>query len=341
MRASRTLAEIASSMVAPGKGILAADESFPTIAKRFETISLESTEESRRAYRELLVTTPDVERHISGVIFFDESVRQSTEDGVRFPDYLSERGVVPGIKVDAGAKPLALSTGERITEGLDGLRERLQEYHELGLRFTKWRAVLVIGSGLPTRRCLHANAEALARYAALAQETGMVPIVEPEILMDGDHEAARAEEVTSEALQLVFDALHRHHVDLEGTVLKPNMIVSGTKANDSAGPDEVAARTLRVLRRHVPPAVPGIAFLSGGQSSEDATRNLQAINAAGGPKPWQLTFSYGRALQDAPLRTWAGREENVSAAQGAFAKRARLNGCAREAQYDPTMEGKG
>lgn len=335
---TKTLGEIAGRMVAPGKGILAADESFGTIEKRFRSLGVESSEANRRAYRELLVTAREADPYISGVIFFDESVRQATRDGVPFPAALAERGIVPGIKVDAGAKPLAGHPGETITEGLDGLRERLQEYAALGLRFTKWRAVIHISEGTPTRGAILANAQALARYAALAQEGGFVPIVEPEVLMDGHHPQRVTEAVTTEVLRVVFGALADHGVSLEDMILKPNMVVSGAQCPEQAGIEAVAEATLRCLRRTVPAAVPGIAFLSGGQSSEDATAHLSAMNAAGGTKPWQLSFSYGRALQDAPLRTWAGRAENIPAAQSAYATRARLNGLAREGRYRPADE---
>jgi fructose-bisphosphate aldolase, class I len=327
----------AASMVAPGKGILAADESTGTIKKRFDKIGLESSFESRRAYRELLFTAADAERHISGVILYDETLRQQTADGRPFPELLASRGILPGIKVDAGAKPLAGFPGETVTEGLDGLRERLAEYRGLGARFAKWRAVIDIGPGIPTAFALAANAHALARYAALCQEASIVPIVEPEVLMDGDHGLARCEEVTDATLELVFDELFRHRVRLEGMVLKPNMVIAGKKCATQATPQQVAEATVRCLKRRVPSAVPGIAFLSGGQSEADATLHLSLMNRLG-PLPWQLSFSYGRALQQSTLDAWKGKPGNVAAAQQAFLKRARLNGMARDGRYESAME---
>jgi fructose-bisphosphate aldolase class I len=293
--------------------------------------------ENRRAYRELLFTTPGLGEHIGGTILFDETLRQATQGGVAFAEVLARQGILPGIKVDLGAKPLAGFPGETVTEGLDGLRERLAEYRGLGARFAKWRAVIHIGPGVPSRLAVDANAEALARYAALCQEAGVVPIVEPEVLMDGDHSLARCEEVTSDVLESVFRRLSAHRVHLEGVVLKPNMVISGMAAPDRAGPEEVAAATLRCLRRHVPAAVPGVAFLSGGQSEAEATHHLSLVNEVGGA-PWQLTFSFGRALQQTALTRWAGRAENVAAAQQALLRRARLNGLARHGQYQPAME---
>lgn len=334
---AQSLAAIAQAMVAPGKGILAADESSGTIKKRFDAINLESTEETRRAYRDLLFTTPGASEFISGVILYDETIRQSTSDGVAFPKYLAQQGIIPGIKVDAGAKALAGFPGEKITEGLDGLRERLKEYAGLGARFAKWRAVITIGPGAPSAYCLQANAHALARYAALCQEAGIVPIVEPEVLMDGDHTLARCEQVTNEALERTFIELRRHRVDLEGIVLKPNMIVSGTTCGQQASVAEVAKATVRCLKSMVPATVPGIAFLSGGQSPELATEHLSAINALGG-LPWQVTFSYGRALQASVLKAWAGKTGNVKAGQVELLKRARLNGLAHAGKYQPAME---
>ena len=336
------LARIAKAMVAKNKGILAADESSGTITKRFNSIKIESTEENRRTYREMLFTAPGVADHISGVILYDETIRQKTKDGTPFPQYLAQKGVIPGIKVDTGAKPLALFKGETITEGLDGLRERLVEYYKLGARFAKWRAVIDIGdprdgAGIPSAFAIEANADALARYAALCQENDIVPIVEPEVLMDGAHTIERCEEVTSTVLQTVFDQLFKHRIQLEGMVLKPNMVISGKKAPKRAGPEEVAEATLRVLKRHVPPAVPGIAFLSGGQSSEEATLHLSLMNKAG-PLPWSLTFSYGRALQDDALKTWAGQAANFAVAQQQMAKRAKLNGLATTGSYSSSME---
>ncbi|HEV7432714.1 MAG TPA: class I fructose-bisphosphate aldolase, partial [Steroidobacteraceae bacterium] len=292
------LERVAAAMVAPDKGILAADESSGTIKKRFDKISLESTAESRRAYRELLFMTPGMAKAISGVIFYDETLRQKTSSGVPFPDYLTKLGVLPGIKVDTGAKPMAAFPNETITEGLDGLRERLVEYYRLGARFAKWRAVIDIGAGIPTAYAIHANAQALARYAALCQEQNIVPIVEPEVLMDGDHSIERCEEVTDAVLTEVFHQLAGHRIHLEGMILKPNMVIAGKKCAQRASPEQVAAATVRCLKRHVPAAVPGIAFLSGGQSPAEATLHLSLMNGLGN-LPWQLSFSYGRALQDA------------------------------------------
>ena len=327
----------AAAMVAPGKGILAADESTGTIRKRFDRIRLESTFESRRAYRELLFTAPGSEQHISGVILYDETLRQQTAGGQPFPALLASRGILPGIKVDAGAKPLAGFPGETVTEGLDGLRERLAEYRGLGARFAKWRAVIDVGAGIPTPFALEANAHALARYAALCQEASIVPIVEPEVLMDGDHTLARCEEVTDATLETVFDALFRHRVRLEGMVLKPNMVIAGKKCPVQAQAEQVAEATVRCLKRRVPSAVPGIAFLSGGQNEAEATLHLSLMNRAGG-LPWQLSFSYGRALQQSTLDAWQGKAANVAAAQRVFLKRARLNGMARDGRYEPAME---
>jgi fructose-bisphosphate aldolase, class I len=331
------LARIARAMVAPGKGILAADESTGTIKKRFDSIKLESTEEARRTYREMLFTAPGVAETISGVIMYDETIRQKTKDGVPFADYLAKLGAVPGIKVDTGAKPLAGFPNETITEGLDGLRERLVEYHKLGARFAKWRAVIDIADGIPTQFAIDANAHALARYAALCQENGIAPIVEPEVLMDGAHSIERCEEVTSRVLQSVFDQLFAHRIYLEGMVLKPNMVISGKKASNRAAPQQVAEATIRVLKRHVPSAVPGIAFLSGGQSSEEATLHLSLMNKLG-PLPWALTFSYGRALQDQALKAWGGTAANLAAGQKAFSKRAKLNSLATTGRYEAPME---
>jgi fructose-bisphosphate aldolase class I len=328
----------AAALVAKGKGILAADESTPTIEKRFKSIGVPSTEDSRRAYRELLFTTPGIDAHISGVILFDETIRQAAADGTPLVEVLTRQGILPGIKVDTGAKPLAGAPGEKITQGLDGLRERLGEYRELGARFAKWRAVIAIGDGLPSRYCLEANAEALARYAALSQEAGLVPIVEPEVLMDGDHTIDRCFEVTEAALHATFAALFAQRVVYEQTLLKPNMVISAKGCPRQAGVEEVARRTVRCLRRAVPAAVPGIVFLSGGQSAELATAHLNAMNAMGETHPWQLSFSYGRALQEPPLKTWKGDAANVGKAQAAFAHRARLNGAARYGKYTESME---
>jgi fructose-bisphosphate aldolase class I len=332
------LARIARAMVVTNKGILAADESSGTIKKRFDGIKLESTEENRRTYREMLFTAPGVAETISGVILYDETIRQKTKDGVPFSDHLTKLGVIPGIKVDTGAKPLAGFPNETITEGLDGLRERLVEYHKLGARFAKWRAVIDIGAGFPTQFAIDANAHALARYAALCQENGIVPIVEPEVLMDGDHSIERCEDVTSQTLQSVFDALFAHRIYLEGMVLKPNMVISGKKASNRASPELVAEATVRVLKRHVPSAVPGIAFLSGGQSSAEATLHLSLMNKE--KLPWNLTFSYGRALQDTALKAWGGQAANFVAGQKEFAKRAKLNSLATTGKYSSDLESK-
>jgi fructose-bisphosphate aldolase class I len=331
------LHETAKALVAEGKGILAADESDGTIKKRFDSIGVESTEDNRRAYRELLFTADGAEEYISGVILFDETIRQSSADGTPFPKLLADRGIIPGIKVDKGAKPLALASEETITEGLDGLRERLQEYYELGARFTKWRATYSIGDGIPSDYCVWTNAHALARYAALSQEAGLVPIVEPEVLMDGTHSIGGAASATGRALQAVYTELHDQRVDLYGTLLKPNMVLSGYEASDRAGIDEVAEATLDVLTRHVPAAVPGIVFLSGGQTDEDATAHLNAMNARG-PHPWELSFSYGRALQAPALKAWGGDPAKAEEAQKAFYRRAKFNGAARTGSYAPEME---
>jgi fructose-bisphosphate aldolase class I len=331
------LENVAKAMVAANKGILAADESSGTIKKRFDKIGLESTEEARRTYRELLFTTPSMAQSISGVIFYDETLRQKTSNGVPFPEFLAKLGVVPGIKVDMGAKPLAAFPNETITEGLDGLRERLMEYYKLGARFAKWRAVIDIGAGFPTRFAIEANAHALARYAALCQEQNIVPIVEPEVLMDGAHTIERCEEVTSEVLTEVFQQLEGHRIHLEGMILKPNMVISGKKCPQQASAEQVAAATVRCLKRHVPAAVPGIAFLSGGQSPADAALHLSLMNAQGN-LPWHLTFSYGRALQDAALSAWGGKPATFAAGQKAFAKWAKLNGLARGGRYKAGMD---
>jgi fructose-bisphosphate aldolase, class I len=331
------LARVAGAMVAKGKGILAADESTSTITKRFGSIKLESTEEHRRSYREMLFTAQGAAESVSGVILYDETIRQKTKDGTPFPQYLAKQGMIPGIKVDTGAKPLAGFPGETITEGLDGLRERLIEYRGLGARFAKWRAVIDIAEGIPTAFAIEANAHALARYAALCQENDIVPIVEPEVLMDGAHSIERCAQVSEQVLEVVFGALFRQRVLFEGMVLKPNMVISGKKAANRAPPEEVAAATLRVLKRHVPPAVPGIAFLSGGQSPTEATLHLALMNKLGGA-PWPLTFSYGRALQDNALKAWGGAAANFAAGQKEFAKRAKLNGLAAAGRYAPEME---
>ena len=333
----RGMESVARSLVAEGKGILAADESSPTIEKRFRSINLPSSEENRRSYRELLFTTPGVSEFISGVILYDETIRQKAKDGISFPQVLSGQEIISGIKVDKGAKSLAGFPGEKVTEGLDGLRERLSEYREMGARFAKWRAVIVIGDGIPTTFCVKANAHALGRYAALCQEADLVPIVEPEVLMDGSHTIDRCEEVTTATLSIVYSELLAHRVALEGTLLKPNMVLSGKDCPKQAGPSEVAEATVRCLRRTVPSAVPGIVFLSGGQSPEQATLNLSAMNALG-RHPWELSFSYGRALQEPVLKVWKGDPGNVAAAQRAFYHRARCNGAARFGKYTKEME---
>ena len=332
------LAATANALVAPGKGILAADESSGTIKKRFAAIGVESTEENRRSYREILFTTPGAGEFISGVILFDETIRQKAADGRPFVDVLGAAGIVPGIKVDKGAKALAGASAEKVTEGLDGLRERLDEYFELGARFTKWRAVITIGEGIPTTYCIDANAHALARFAALSQEAGLVPIVEPEVLIDGDHSLELCAGVTEVTLHRVFDALFEQRVVFEHMLLKPNMGLPGKDHRPQASAEEVAAATVRSLRRCVPAAVPGIVFLSGGQSDEDATAHLNAMNAMAETHPWQLSFSYGRALQAPPLKVWAGKAENAEKAKKALYHRARLNGAARHGAYDAAME---
>jgi fructose-bisphosphate aldolase class I len=336
-RTVNTLRETAGALVMAGKGILAADESAGTIERRLDSVGVESTEENRRAYRELLFTAPGSQEFVSGVILFDETIRQAASDGTLFPKLLEGLGIIPGIKVDKGAKPLALAEGETITEGLDGLRERFEEYRGLGARFAKWRATYSIGGGRPSEYCVWTNAHALARYAALCQEAGLVPIVEPEVLMDGDLSIEESARVTGRVLNAVYTELHDQRVDLFGSLLKPNMVLSGYEAAQRAGVDEVAEGTLECLYRHVPPAVPGIVFLSGGQSDEDATAHLNAMNARG-PHPWQLSFSYGRALQNAALTAWAGKPENVAGAQRAYLHRARMNGAARTGAYTPELE---
>jgi fructose-bisphosphate aldolase class I len=331
------LVSVAQALVARGKGILAADESTPTIGKRFSAYGIDSSAETRRDYRELLFRSEDALRpSISGVILFDETIRQMAGDGTPLVKLIEAEGAIAGIKVDAGAKPLAGFSGETVTEGLDGLRERLKDYHALGARFAKWRAVIDIGDGVPTDYAVEANAQALARYAALCQEGGLVPIVEPEVLMDGGHDLDRCAEVTEFVLKRVFQRLYEARVLLEGIVLKPNMIVPGKKSARQASPDEIASATLRVLKTAAPVAVPGIAFLSGGQSEVEATVNLDAINRLGGP--WALTFSYGRALQAAPLRIWAGKSENVIAAQSAFAHRAHMNALSAQGRWSDSAE---
>jgi fructose-bisphosphate aldolase class I len=334
---SDELRENAAKLVAEGKGILAADESNGTMNKRLKAAGVAEEEEQRRALRELLFTTEGTADYISGVILYDETFRQSTSDGTPFPELLEQQGIVPGIKVDTGAKPLAGSPDEKVTEGLDGLRERLDEYYDGGARFAKWRAVITIGDGLPTPYCVHVNAHALGRYAALCQEAGIVPIVEPEILMDGDHTIDRSEEVTAMVLSTVFDELREQRVLLEGMLLKPNMVLAGYECSEQPDDDEVADRTLRCFRRHVPAAVPGIVFLSGGQSDEDATNRLNVMNQRG-PQPWEVSFSYGRGLQAAALTTWAGDPGNIESAQAQYRHRARCTGAARRGEYTPDLE---
>lgn len=324
-------------MVSSGKGLLAADESFPTIEKRFAKIGVPSTEENRRAYREMLFTTNGISQFISGVILFDETIRQKSSDGIPFAEVLVKAGIIPGIKVDKGTKSLANSPLEKITEGLDGLRERLVEYKKLGARFAKWRAVITIGGNIPTDYCIYTSAHILARYAGICQEQGIVPIIEPEVLMDGSHSIDRCEEESAKTLKMVFDEIYKQKVVLEGLILKTNMVISGSDAENQAGSKEVAEFTLRALRRFVPAAVGGIVFLSGGQSEKLATLNLNEINKAKG-LPWELSFSYGRALQDSVLKTWQGRAENVKAAQKVFYHRAKLNSAARQGIYSQEME---
>ena len=333
-----SLADIAQQIVAPQKGVLAADESSPTIKKRFDTIGVESTEDARRSYRQLLFTSTEAIPYIGGVILFDETLRQHSDDGVPFSKLLSEQGIVPGIKVDKGAKGLVGCAGEKVTEGLDGLRERLAEYYELGARFTKWRAVISIGDDVPSRTCIEANAHGLARFAALTQEANMVPIIEPEVLMTGDHNIERCADATETTLAAVYHQLHIQRVELEGTLLKPNMVVSGDQCPEQADRDEVAEATIRTLRRTVPGAVPGIVFLSGGLSEVNATDFLNAMNRRR-PLPWELSFSFGRALQASALKAWGGKIENAEAAQRAFTHRARCNGLARSGDYSAAIEG--
>ena len=335
------LNDIAQALVAPAKGILAADESTNTIRRRFDSINVESTEQSRRNYREMLFRTPGANEFISGVILYDETLRQNGADGTPIVSILQEQGVIPGIKVDRSTNPLANTDGELITDGLDGLRDRLAEYYEIGARFTKWRAVITIGDGIPSQYCIDANAHLLARFAALSQEAGLVPIIEPETLMDGDHSIERCHEVTLNALHSTYDQLARQRVDLRGTLLKPNMVISGKDAAERADANEVAERTLDALMREVPAAVPGIVFLSGGQSDDEATENLDAISRAaeGMNTPWELSFSYGRGLQAAPLQAWGGSAANTEAAQQEYYRRAMLTSAARQGKYTPGMGG--
>jgi fructose-bisphosphate aldolase class I len=333
------LAKVAQAMVARGKGILAADESTGTIGKRFQSINVENTEENRRAYRDLLFSAKGVGEHVSGVILYDETLRQKSANGTPFPEMLGKLGILPGIKVDGGTKDMALCPGETITEGLDGLAKRCAEYVKLGAKFAKWRAVITIGAGIPSSACIIANAHALARYGAICQAEGLVPIIEPEVLMDGDHTIERCEIATEAALREVFAALAAQRVAPEQMVLKPSMVISGKSCARQAGVDEVAERTLRLLKRCVPAAVPGIAFLSGGQSDELATAHLDAMNRLGGG-PWTLSFSYGRALQQPALKAWHGSAANVGAAQAALLHRANMNGLAAIGQYRADLEKK-
>jgi fructose-bisphosphate aldolase, class I len=332
------LHKIACAMVTPGKGLLAADESSGTIKKRFDAVGIESTPESRRDYRELLFRSSEaMSKYVSGVILYDETIRQKAKDGTALVALIQQSGAIPGIKVDKGSKPLAACPGEQVTEGLDGLRERLTEYRELGARFAKWRAVIDIGPEIPSHTCVVANAHALGRYAALCQERDIVPIVEPEVLMDGAHDMDRCYQVTEFVLKETFEQLYEQRIALEGMVLKPNMVVPGKKSGQRASAEEVAERTLKLLKNCVPPAVPGIAFLSGGQSDEEATAHLDALNRLG-ELPWHLTFSYGRALQAAPQKAWSGKSENVAAAQRAFTHRARMNALAALGQWKADLE---
>ena len=327
------LAAIAQAMVAPGKGIIAIDESTATIKKRFDSVGIDCTEENRRAYREMLLTTPNLGQHISGAILYDETLRQKTKSGVPFTKVMMDNGILPGIKVDMGAKPLAGFPGELVTEGLDGLRERLKEYAQLGAKFAKWRAVITIGEDAPSGTCIEANCHALARYAALCQEAGIVPMVEPEVLMDGEHDIDTCYEITEVTLRSLFGALYEHNVMLEGTILKASMVVSGKDAPEQASVEEVAEMTLRCLKSSVPATLPGIVFLSGGQSDEDATAHLDAMNRLG-PKPWPLSFSYGRAMQSAALKLWSkDLAGNVGVAQETVFARARDNGLAALGQW--------
>jgi fructose-bisphosphate aldolase, class I len=332
------LAHTAAALVSHGKGILAADETTSTLTKRFDALGIASTSMSRRDYRELMLTTPGAAELISGVIFYDETIRQQSAAGGPLVTICERLGILPGIKVDAGIRPLAGRPGEHVTEGLDNLRERLEDYHGLGARFAKWRAVFTVTDRLPSVGCLATNADALARYAALCQEQQLVPIVEPEVLMDGAHTLERCEQVTGSVLRAVFGALLDHGVRLEAMLLKPNMVVAGDDCPNQPSVSAVAAATLRCLRQHVPPAVPGVVFLSGGQSDVLATRHLDAINRAGGPKPWKLSFSYGRALQDAALATWGGQAEHLDAAQRTFYHRARCNSLASVGAYSELEE---
>jgi len=331
------LASIARAMVAPGKGILAADESSPTIKKRFDSIGVESTEDIRRGYREMLFTTAGAEQYVSGVILFDETLRQNAANGTSFSKLLTDKGILPGIKVDRGAKPLPFAKGETVTEGLDGLRERVAEYRGLGARFAKWRATINITDDIPSDYCIDANAHALARYAALCLEGDLVPIVEPEVLMDGSHTLERCHEVTERTLRSLFNALYEQRVELTEVILKPNMVLSGASCATQANVAEVAEATLECFRNAVPAEIPGIVFLSGGQSDKKATAHLSKMNELGGG-PWELSFSYGRALQAAPLKAWSGKDANSKAAQKAYLHRAKCNSAARTGSYNDAME---
>jgi fructose-bisphosphate aldolase, class I len=332
------LEKTARALVAPGKGILAADESFGTIGKRFEAVGIESSEDSRRAYREMLFTTPNIGECLSGVILFEETLRQKASDGRPLAKVLEDQGIIPGIKVDKSTVPMPLSPNEKFTQGLDGLHDRLSEYREMGARFTKWRAVITIGGGIPTKSCVEANAEALALYASFAQDHDLVPIVEPEVLIDGDHSIEQSYEATLWTLHETFDEIHDHGVELSALLLKPNMVISGKEASDQANVEEVARYTVECLLRTVPPAVPGIVFLSGGQSDLQATQHLNAMNTIYEGLPWELSFSYARALQGQPMEIWGGKAENIERAQKIFHHRARMNSAARDGRYSEEME---
>ena len=332
------LEKTARALVAPGKGILAADESFGTIGKRFEAVGIESSEDSRRAYREMLFTTPNIGEYLSGVILFEETLRQKASDGRPLAKVLEDQGIIPGIKVDKSTVPMPLSPNEKFTQGLDGLHDRLSEYREVGARFTKWRAVITIGDGIPTKSCVEANAEALALYAAFAQDHDLVPIVEPEVLIDGDHSIEQSYEATLWTLHETFDEIHDHGVELSALLLKPNMVISGKEASDQARVEEVARYTVECLLRTVPPAVPGIVFLSGGQTELQATQHLNAMNTIYEGLPWELSFSYARALQGQPMEIWGGKAENIERAQKIFHHRARMNSAARDGRYSEEME---
>jgi fructose-bisphosphate aldolase, class I len=332
------LEKTARQLVAPGKGILAADESFGTIGKRFEAVGIETSEESRRAYREMLFTTPEIGEYLSGVILFDETLRQEASDGRRLSQVLEDQGIIPGIKVDKSTVNMPLSPNEKFTQGLDGLHDRLAEYRELGARFTKWRAVITIGDGIPTRSCVEANAEALVMYAAFAQDHDLVPIIEPEVLIDGDHSIDRCYEVSEWTLHETFDEVRDHGVELSGLLLKPNMVISGKNASEQAGVEQVARYTVECLLRTVPPAVPGVVFLSGGQTDLQATQHLNAMNRLYEGLPWELSFSYARALQGQPMEIWGGSTDKVEAAQRAFRHRAKMNSAARDGRYSDEME---